>query len=89
MIGEGRITREFVAHGRVDDCPVIDTHAHFGPYVAIYFPRHQPERVRTLDGCNVRWLIMVDTRLWWIRSAAIVRLPRWSPLTLIASAVTG
>lgn len=59
MIGEGRITREFVAHGRVDDCPVIDTHAHFGPYVAIYFPRHRPERVlHTLDGCNVRWLIM-------------------------------
>lgn len=58
MINEGRITREFVAHGRVDDCPVIDTHAHFGPYAAIYFPRHRPERVlHTMDSCNVRWLI--------------------------------
>jgi len=59
VINEGRITREFVAHGRVDDCPVIDTHAHFGPYQAIYFPRHRPERVlHTMDACNVRWLII-------------------------------
>jgi len=59
VIGEGRLTREFVAHGRVDDCPVIDTHAHFGPYRAIHFPRWRPERVLdSMDRCGVRWLIM-------------------------------
>jgi predicted TIM-barrel fold metal-dependent hydrolase len=58
MIGEGRLTREFVAYGRVDDCPVIDTHAHYGPYQAIHFPRHRPERVMdTLDRCGVRWML--------------------------------
>ncbi len=59
MIGEGRITREFVAHGRVEDCPVIDTHAHFGPYQAIYFPKSSPERVLdTMKRCNVQWILM-------------------------------
>ncbi len=59
MINDTRLAEEFVAHGRVDDCPVIDTHAHFGPYQAIYFPRWRPERVLdTMDRCNVRWLIM-------------------------------
>ena len=59
MINDTRLAEEFVAHGRVADCPVIDTHAHFGPYQAIYFPRHRPERVLdTMDRCNVRWLIM-------------------------------
>ncbi|MGD9497255.1 MAG: amidohydrolase family protein [Armatimonadota bacterium] len=59
MINDTRLAEEFVAHGRVDDCPVIDTHAHFGPYQAIYFPRWRPERVlHTMDACNVRWLIM-------------------------------
>ena len=69
MINEGRVTREFVAHGRVDDCPVIDTHAHFGPYQAIYFPRHRPERVLdTMRRCNVQWMLtsghhaLVDTQ---------------------------
>ncbi|MEA3401865.1 MAG: amidohydrolase family protein [Armatimonadota bacterium] len=59
MIGEGRLTREFVEHGRVGDCPVIDTHGHFGPYQAIYFPRWRPDDVlETMDRCGVRWLLM-------------------------------
>jgi len=69
MINDTRLAREFAAHGRVDDCPVIDTHAHFGPFEAIYFPRRGPERVLdTMERCGVRWLIMsghgalVDTR---------------------------
>ena len=68
MINEGRITREFVEHGRVEDCPVIDTHAHYGPFQAIYFPRHRPERVLdSMDRCGVRWMLtsghqaLVDT----------------------------
>jgi len=59
VINDTRLTEEFVAHGHVADCPVIDTHAHFGPFQAIYFPRWRPERVLdTMDRCNVRWLIM-------------------------------
>lgn len=59
MISDSRLAREFAAAGRLDDCPVIDTHGHFGPYQAIYFPRSQPERViDTMDRCGVRWLIM-------------------------------
>ncbi len=79
MINEGRITREFVAHGRVDDCPVIDTHAHFGPYQAIYFPRHRPARVLdTMDRCGVRWMLtsghmaLVDTERGNAEIAALV-----------------
>ncbi len=59
MIAEGRLAREFAAHGRVDDCPVIDTHGHFGPYQAIHFPRSAPEQViDTMRRCGVRWLVM-------------------------------
>ena len=79
MINEGRITREFVAHGRVDDCPVIDTHAHFGPYQAIYFPRHRPERVLdSMDRCGVQWMLtsghqaLVDTERGNAEIAALV-----------------
>lgn len=79
MIGEGRITREFVEHGRVEDCPVIDTHAHFGPFQAIYFPRHRPEQViDTMDRCGARWMFMsghqalVDTERGNAEIAAVV-----------------
>jgi len=79
VINEGRITREFVAHGRVDDCPVIDTHAHFGPYQAIYFPRHRPERVLdSMDRCGVQWMLtsghqaLVDTERGNAEIAALV-----------------
>lgn len=79
MISDSRITREFVEHGRVDDCPVIDTHAHFGPYQAIYFPRHRPERVLdTMDRCGVRWMLfsghqaLVDTERGNAEIAAVV-----------------
>ena len=30
------IVAEFVETGRSADCPVIDTHAHMGPYSRIY-----------------------------------------------------
>lgn len=79
MINEGRITREFVRHGRVEDCPVIDTHAHFGPYQAIYFPRRSPERVLdTMRRCGMRWMLisghqaLVDTERGNAQVAALV-----------------
>ncbi len=64
------LTQSFLTAGRSPDCPVINTHAHFGPYKAIYFPRCAPERViEMMDGAGIRWLIaaaheaLVDTRL--------------------------
>jgi len=79
VINDGRITREFVAHGRVEDCPVIDTHAHYGPFQAIYFPRHRPDRVlNTMDRCGVRWMLisshqaLVDTERGNAQTAALL-----------------
>ena len=55
---DSAIVRDFVAHGKCESCPVINTHAHFGPYKGIYFPRHAPEKViATLDRCGARYLV--------------------------------
>ncbi|MBN1583039.1 MAG: amidohydrolase family protein [Anaerolineae bacterium] len=32
------LTYAFWEYGRVDDCPIFDTHAHYGPFSGIYFP---------------------------------------------------
>lgn len=49
------IAREFAATGRCEACPVIDTHAHMGPFTGIYMPRHRPEdMVATMNRCGVR-----------------------------------
>jgi predicted TIM-barrel fold metal-dependent hydrolase len=32
------LARAFWERGRVDDCPIFDTHAHYGPFSGIYFP---------------------------------------------------
>ena len=58
MTNDSALARAFVADGRADDCPIINTHAHFGPYGGIYFPRCTPEKVlEMMDETNVRWLI--------------------------------
>ncbi|MBN1937237.1 MAG: amidohydrolase family protein [Anaerolineae bacterium] len=35
---ESRLLQTFWAQGRVADCPIFDTHAHYGPFNGIYFP---------------------------------------------------
>jgi uncharacterized protein len=35
---DSRLCEAFLAEGRAADCPVIDAHAHYGPYQGIYFP---------------------------------------------------
>ena len=63
MSYHSELVREFAAHGRSEGCPVIDCHAHFGPYQAIYFPKWRPERViDSMRRCNVRKLIMSGHR---------------------------
>lgn len=68
MTNDSALARDYVTGGRAAGCPVINTHAHFGPFAAIYFPRHEPEAViATMDRCGIRWLIaahhaaLVDT----------------------------
>ncbi|MHB0874479.1 MAG: amidohydrolase family protein [Anaerolineae bacterium] len=38
MSNTSRLWQEYLAHGRAEDCPVISAHAHYGPYMGIYFP---------------------------------------------------
>ena len=69
MTNDSLLAQAFVADGKADDCPIINTHAHFGPYKAIFFPHCTPERVMMMmNETNVRWLIaaahaaLVDTQ---------------------------
>ncbi|MBU0608342.1 MAG: amidohydrolase family protein, partial [Armatimonadetes bacterium] len=73
------LAQSFLTSGQSPDCPVINTHAHFGPYRAIYFPRCTPERViEMMDGAGIRWLIaaaheaLTDTQLGNRNYAAII-----------------
>ena len=38
MSNPSRLWQEYLANGRAQDCPVISAHAHYGPYMGIYFP---------------------------------------------------
>jgi hypothetical protein len=39
MKNPSEITKEFAQKGLSEECPVIDTHTHFGPGTGIYFPK--------------------------------------------------
>ena len=55
---DSQLAAKFWAHGRSDDCPVIDMHGHMGPSGGIHFPRASAEAmIRTMDGCGVRMLV--------------------------------
>lgn len=63
------IVSEYVATGKSADCPIINTHAHFGPYKGIYFPHDGTDQVLAMmERSGVRWLIaaahaaLVDTQ---------------------------
>src|SRR5450759_4603961 len=48
----------FYAQGAVPDCPVIDMHAHMGPFYGISFPRPDVEgMLHAMDRAGVRWLV--------------------------------
>jgi hypothetical protein len=52
------LTQQYLAEGKVADCPVIDCHGHYGPYQGIYFPNGTPEAmVGTIDRAGVRLVI--------------------------------
>ncbi|MCD6520849.1 MAG: amidohydrolase family protein [Anaerolineae bacterium] len=52
------IAREFLETGRCQSCPIIDMHAHYGPFSGIYMPNHTPEQMlATLDRCGVELIV--------------------------------
>jgi hypothetical protein len=52
------LTAQFFAEGKVAACPIIDCHAHYGPFQGIYFPNVTPEAmVATMDRAGVRLVI--------------------------------
>ena len=58
MKNPSELCAAFVRAGKVADCPIIDTHGHFGPFQGIYFPtRTAEDMVATLDRCGVRCII--------------------------------
>ena len=68
MKNPSEITMEFVRKGFSEECPVIDTHAHFGPVMGIYFPKVTAEQmINTMDRCGVKMIFsaphmaLVDT----------------------------
>jgi len=55
VTNDSALTREIVAAGKSASCPIIDTHAHYGPYQGIYFPQvTAAQMVETMDRCGVR-----------------------------------
>lgn len=57
MISNSSMAEEFWSTGRRGDCPVIDMHAHMGPWPGIFFPDAAPEAmVARMDQCGVRML---------------------------------
>lgn len=52
------LRRAFREHGRVDDCPVYDLHAHMGPWQAIYMPYNDVDSMaRRMDLAGVRLVV--------------------------------
>ncbi|MGQ9732741.1 MAG: amidohydrolase family protein [Candidatus Zipacnadales bacterium] len=52
------LVQEFFETGQAADCPVIDCHAHYGPYQGIYFPHVTAEQmVNTMNRSGVRLAI--------------------------------
>ncbi len=61
MTNASPLVQAFLAHGTVEDCPIIDMHTHPGPYQAIYFPNGDPERmIASMDRANVRLICAVS-----------------------------
>ena len=79
MRNPSQITREFIQNGASQECPVIDTHTHFGPYQGIYFPKVAPEQmIDSMDRCGVTFCIttphmaLVDTDRGNMQTAELV-----------------
>lgn len=55
---ESAIAREYLETGRCVSCPVIDMHAHYGHYMGIYMPNHDPQQmIATMERCGVELMV--------------------------------
>jgi uncharacterized protein len=55
MTNPSALAKTFMREGKSPDCPVIDCHAHYGPFQGIYFPNVTAEAmVATMDRAGVR-----------------------------------
>ncbi|MCD6302053.1 MAG: amidohydrolase family protein [Anaerolineae bacterium] len=53
-----KIASAFVEIGRCVDCPVVDMHAHYGPFRGIYMPRNTAEEMMvTAERCGVEAMV--------------------------------
>lgn len=57
---DSTILHDYWAHGKSADCPVFNTHAHYGPYGAIYFPGQGKAEamIRSMDRAGVGLAVM-------------------------------
>ena len=52
---KSELAQRFWEFGRLDDCPILDFHAHMHCYSGIYFPSHSPEKmIETMKRCNTK-----------------------------------
>ena len=72
------IAQEFLRMGRCEACPVVDMHAHYGPYQGIYMPHHTPEAMMAAaERCGVEAMVssghlaLVDMALGNAEMAAV------------------
>ena len=47
------LAQRFWEKGKLDDCPILDFHAHMGDNGGIFLPKRTPEAmISTMDSCN-------------------------------------
>ena len=57
-MNSSKIAQAFLRTGRCEDCPVVDMHAHYGPFRGIYMPRHTAEQMMaTAERCGVEAMV--------------------------------
>ena len=57
MKDDSQLKKEFFAHGKAKDCPIIDMHGHMGLWYGAYFTRADTDAIiRAMDRAGVRLL---------------------------------
>lgn len=52
---KSKLAQDFWESGKLDDCPMLDFHAHMHYMSGIYFPSHSPEKmIETMRRCNTK-----------------------------------
>lgn len=75
MRENSKLKEEFLEKGKAASCPIIDAHAHFGPYKGIYFPHSTVEgMIKSMDRSGIQ-------RLVFSSHASLVDMKRGNVLT--------